>query len=142
MIDVETALNEARRWERGIRLHTGGVINPDPAKLREHKRLNDLIAAVEQLQKTVKRQDQAIRDLSPSTCMPCPECGANGVRPSAGAPCYPCRIEQLQAEVSTLKQAIGLMTTAKPDLVMDPNDPIGMARAVVAEVERLKGGGE
>ena len=46
--------------------------------------------------------------------------------------------DELEAEAVKLRQAIGLMTTALPSMEMDVNDPVSMARQVVAEVERLR----
>jgi polyhydroxyalkanoate synthesis regulator phasin len=46
--------------------------------------------------------------------------------------------EKLEAEITTLREAIGLMTTAKPDMVMDVDDPIGMAHQVVKEADTLR----
>lgn len=43
-----------------------------------------------------------------------------------------------QDELAQLRQAIGLMTTAKPDMLVDVRDPVGMAQQVVAMVGRLK----
>lgn len=37
-----------------------------------------------------------------------------------------------------LLQAIGLMTTAKPTMLMRPNDPIGMAKEIVEEMDFLR----
>jgi hypothetical protein len=37
-----------------------------------------------------------------------------------------------------LLQAIGLMTTAKPTMLMRPNDPVGMAKEIVEEMEYLR----
>ena len=45
--------------------------------------------------------------------------------------CRPSVLEQL-------RMAVGLFTTAKPDMVMDPDDPIQMALEVVAYVESLR----
>lgn len=48
------------------------------------------------------------------------------------------RIEELTREgkaANELRQAIGLMSTAKPDMVMHPADPIWMAREVVEMVQ-------
>lgn len=50
--------------------------------------------------------------------------------------CTSCK--ERQAEIERLREAIGLMTTAKPSMVMRADDPIGMAQEVVAEVERLR----
>lgn len=41
-------------------------------------------------------------------------------------------------DITKFRQAIGLMTTALPNMVMEPDDPISMAHKVVAEVERLR----
>lgn len=41
-------------------------------------------------------------------------------------------------EVHKLLQAIALMATAKPDMVLRVDDPVGMAAEVVAEVKRLR----
>jgi predicted glycosyltransferase len=46
--------------------------------------------------------------------------------------------EKLESEIATLREAIGLMTTAKPDMVMDVDDPIGMAHQVVKEADTLR----
>ena len=45
--------------------------------------------------------------------------------------CHPPVLEEL-------RMAIGLFTTAKPDMVMDPDNPIAMAQEVVAYVESLR----
>lgn len=41
-------------------------------------------------------------------------------------------------ELNRLRQAIGLMTTIKPDMEVDVSDPVGMALEVVKHVEQLK----
>lgn len=46
--------------------------------------------------------------------------------------------EAARAEAEELRQAIGLATTAVPDMVMDIDDPIGMMQRVVAQAERLR----
>ncbi len=47
-------------------------------------------------------------------------------------------VEQMRLELASLRQAIGLMTTAKPDMQVDVRDPIGMAQQVVDVVSRLR----
>lgn len=47
-------------------------------------------------------------------------------------------VEQMRADLAQLREAIGLMTTAKPDMLVDVRDPIGMARQVVEMVERMR----
>ena len=47
-------------------------------------------------------------------------------------------VGQLRAETERLLQAIGLATTAVPNMEIDVNDPIGMMQRVVAEVDRLR----
>lgn len=44
----------------------------------------------------------------------------------------------LRAEIERLLQAIGLATTAVPDMVVDVTDPLGMMQRVVAEVDRQR----
>lgn len=39
---------------------------------------------------------------------------------------------------SQLRQAIGLMTTAKPDMDVDIENPVAMAREIVAQAERQR----
>jgi hypothetical protein len=46
--------------------------------------------------------------------------------------------DELVAKNAALREAIGLMTTIKGDMVMRPDDPIGMAQEVAAYVEALK----
>ena len=46
--------------------------------------------------------------------------------------------ERLQEELSIMTQAVGLATTAVPDMEIDVTDPIGMMHKVVAEVARLR----
>lgn len=46
-------------------------------------------------------------------------------------------IETLKERAKTLREAIGLATTAVPDMVMQPDDPIGMMHKVVARVRYL-----
>jgi hypothetical protein len=43
-----------------------------------------------------------------------------------------------QAEVSQLYQALGLMSTIKPSMLVRIDDPIGMAEEVVREVDQLR----
>ena len=43
-------------------------------------------------------------------------------------------IRRLRGEASELRQAIGLATTAKPSMIIRPNDPIGMMQEVVADL--------
>lgn len=45
---------------------------------------------------------------------------------------------RLKAEVERLLQAIGLATTAVPNMEIDVTDPIGMMQRVVVEVDRLR----
>ena len=40
-------------------------------------------------------------------------------------------------EVEQLRQAVGLATTAKPSMVMRPDDPIGMMQEIVAQTAAL-----
>lgn len=47
-------------------------------------------------------------------------------------------VEQMRAELTSLRHAVGLMTTAKPDMEVDVRDPVGMAQKVVAMVEELR----
>lgn len=47
-------------------------------------------------------------------------------------------LQRLRAELVQFRQAIGLMATAKPDMQVDANDPIGMAHQVVEVVEQLR----
>lgn len=46
--------------------------------------------------------------------------------------------DMLRAEIERLLQAVGLATTAVPDMQIDVKDPVGMMRRVVAENERLR----
>jgi len=48
------------------------------------------------------------------------------------------RAEAAEAEVERWRQAVGLATTAVPDMVMDADHPIEMMHRVVAEVARLR----
>lgn len=45
----------------------------------------------------------------------------------------------LQTDATKLREAIGLMTTIKPDMVMRADDPVGMAREVAAWVDMIRG---
>lgn len=45
---------------------------------------------------------------------------------------------ELEAELSTWVQAVGIVSTLKPDMVIDVSDPVGMMQKVVGHVERLK----
>jgi hypothetical protein len=70
--------------------------------------------------------------------------GANGLMPTfdviRGELAIP-RVFLLQKELTQLREAIGLMTTAKPDMQVDVHDPVGMAQQVVTMVERLRNDG-
>lgn len=46
--------------------------------------------------------------------------------------------KKLQADNERLLQAVGLATTAVPDMHVDIENPVGMMQRVVAEVERLR----
>jgi len=48
------------------------------------------------------------------------------------------KLDAARGEAERLRMAIGLMTTAKPTMAMRADDPIGMAREVAAETERLR----
>lgn len=55
------------------------------------------------------------------------------------AQCPPtAEVEAMRDELARLRQAIGLMSTAKPDMLVDVRDPVGMARQVVEMVERMR----
>lgn len=47
-------------------------------------------------------------------------------------------ISEMKGNLAVLQQAIGLATTAVPDMVVDADKPIGMMRRVVEEVDRLR----
>lgn len=48
------------------------------------------------------------------------------------------KISELGARLADALQAIGLASTAVPDMVVDVNDPVGMMQRVVDEVGRLR----
>lgn len=45
---------------------------------------------------------------------------------------------ELEAELSTWVQAVGIVSTLKPDMVIDVSDPVGMMQKVVGHVVGLK----
>lgn len=47
-------------------------------------------------------------------------------------------LDVLEGEISTMTQAVGLATTAVPDMEIDVRDPIGMMHRVVATVTQLR----
>jgi len=55
---------------------------------------------------------------------------------------YRIEIDRLREELSECRQALGLMTTAKPSMEMDVAKPVAMAAEVVAEIERLRSDNE
>jgi hypothetical protein len=48
------------------------------------------------------------------------------------------KLRETEEENMRLREAIGLATTAVPDMQMDPNDPISMMRQVVARIAALE----
>lgn len=48
------------------------------------------------------------------------------------------RCAELEAQLSTWIQAVGLASTLKPNMVIDVSDPIGMMQKVVGYVEQLE----
>ena len=76
---------------------------------------------------------------------PCREClnhdaTGNGEQRCKGSPAgvLMAKCAELEAELSTWIQAVGLASTIKPDMVIDVSDPIGMMQKVVGHVEQLK----
>lgn len=64
----------------------------------------------------------------------CKEC--NTIR-NALSEAYEADKRAIEAELAKFRQAVGLATTAVPDMVMNADDPIGMMHRVVAQRDKL-----
>ena len=45
------------------------------------------------------------------------------------------RIEKLERELTELRMALGLLTVLHPTMIMDPDDPVAMAKKIYAYVK-------
>lgn len=130
---IETKEPPSGTYADVVEMFTDWTADREESLRRGREKDNEIEETVERVEAQLRRAEAAEAELEVWR-KNCKECTT--IR-NALSEVYEADKRAAEAELAKFRQAVGLATTAVPDMVMNADDPIGMMHRVVAERDKL-----